>query len=52
MGRRTQAQLALLLIGLVVWGYGSRTNDNRLTLIGTVCFALAFVSRLFKPKSS
>jgi len=28
MPRRTVAQLALLTIGVIVWGYGSRIEDN------------------------
>jgi hypothetical protein len=47
---RTTAQVALLFVGLVVWGYGSRSGDGRLTLVGLGCFAVAFVLRLIKRK--
>lgn len=52
MGKRTVAQLALVLIGLIVWGYGSRTDDERLTLIGVIFFAAATALRFFKPKKT
>jgi len=48
MPRRTVAQLALLTIGVIVWGYGSRIEDNRLTWIGLGFFAAAFVLRVIK----
>jgi len=51
MGTRTLAQLALLLIGLIVWGYGARVGNERLTLIGVAFFAAAFVLRFFKKKA-
>jgi hypothetical protein len=51
MGTRTLAQLALLLIGLIVWGYGARVDSERLTLIGIAFFAAAFVLRFFKKKA-
>ncbi len=50
MERRTMAQIALVVMGLIVWGYGARVEDSRLTLIGLVFFAGAFVLRLFKKK--
>ncbi len=52
MSSRTLAQLALVLIGLIVWGYGARINDDRLTLIGVGCFAAAVVLRLMKNRWS
>ena len=48
MKRRTQAQLALLVIGVIVWGYGQRIDDNRLTWIGLAFFAAATLLRFFK----
>jgi hypothetical protein len=48
--RRTAAQLALLFVGLVVWGYGSRVNDNRLTLLGLGFFAAATALRFLKKR--
>jgi hypothetical protein len=48
MTHRTEIQLALLVIGLIVWGYGQRTDDSRLTWIGLGFFAAATVLRLLK----
>ena len=48
MTRRTEIQLALLVVGLVVWGYGQRVDDSRLRVAGIVVFAVATVLRLFK----
>lgn len=52
MGRRTIAQLALALMGLIVWGYGVRVDDSRLTLVGLIFFAAATALRLFKKKDA
>ena len=43
MPRRTVFQLALLTIGVIVWGYGPRIDDARLTWIGLGFFAAATV---------
>jgi len=51
MPSRTSGQLALLTVGVVVWGYGQRIDDNRLTWIGLAFFAAAVVLRLFKPRA-
>jgi hypothetical protein len=48
--RRTEIQLALALIGLIVWGYGARTHDKRLTFVGMLFLAAAVVLRFFKEK--
>jgi hypothetical protein len=48
--RRTEIQLALAAIGLVVWGYGARNDDRRLTWIGIGFFAAATILRFFKKK--
>ena len=45
-------QLALLTIGVIVWGYGSRIDDTRLTWIGLGFFAAALVLRFFKRSLS
>jgi hypothetical protein len=50
MRRRTEAQLALLLIGVIVWGYGQRVDDTRLTWIGLAFFAASTALRLLKRK--
>jgi hypothetical protein len=48
MPRRTVIQLALLTIGVIVWGYGQRVDDNRLTWIGLAFFAAAAAMRFLK----
>jgi hypothetical protein len=50
VARRTEIQLALLVIGLVTWGYGQRIDDGRLRAIGIVFFAAATVLRFFKKR--
>jgi len=48
MARRTPIQLALGAMGLIVWGYGARANDEVLTLVGIGFFAAAFLLRFWK----
>ena len=50
MTRRTEFQLALLFIGLVVWGYGQRIDNPLLGYIGIVFFAAATLLRFFKRR--
>lgn len=50
MQRRTEIQLALLVMGLIVWGYGQRTDDPALRWIGIAFFAVAAFLRFFKKK--
>ncbi len=50
MKRRTEAQLALLGIGVVVWGYGQRIDDERLRWIGIAFFAAAAAMRFLKRR--
>jgi hypothetical protein len=50
MKRRTELQLALLLMGLIVWGYGQRTDNSRLTWIGLGFFAGATILRFLKKR--
>ena len=50
VARRTEIQLALLVVGLVVWGYGQRIDDGRLTGVGIVFFAAATLLRLLKKR--
>ena len=52
MQPRSIAQLALLVIGVIVWGYGARVDDERLRWIGIGCFAIAFLLRLFKKRDA
>ena len=49
--RRTEAQLVLLLMGVIVWGYGQRVEDSRLTWIGVAFFAAATALRFLKRKT-
>ena len=46
--RRTEIQLLLAAMGLVVWGYGARNDDHRLEWIGIAFFAAATALRFFK----
>ena len=50
MKRRTELQLAVLLMGLIVWGYGQRTDNSRLTWIGLGFFAVSTILRFFKKR--
>ena len=50
MTRRTEVQLALLAIGVIVWGYGQRIEDSRLTYIGLAFFVAATVMRFIKRR--
>ena len=50
MPRRTVIQLALLVVGLVAWALGQRTEDQRFQYIGLGFFAAAFVLRFFKHR--
>lgn len=50
MRRRTEIQLALLAVGLVVWGYGQRIDDDRLRAVGIVFFAVATALRFLKKR--
>jgi len=50
MTHRTEIQLALLVMGLIVWGYGQRTDDSRLTWIGLAFFVAATILRFFKKR--
>ena len=52
MSKRTTIQLALLLIGLIVWGYGQRVDDPSLRLVGITFFALATMLRLFRKSGT
>ncbi len=48
LNRRTAIQIALLFIGIVVWGYGQRIDDSRLMLVGIGFFAAATIARFFR----
>ena len=51
MSRRTEVQLVLLVMGLIVWGYGQRVDDPRLRWIGIAFFAVAAALRFLKRAS-
>jgi hypothetical protein len=48
--RRTEIQLVLAAIGLVIWGYGARNDDRRLAWVGIGFFAVAAALRFFKKR--
>lgn len=50
MGRRTEIQLALLVAGVMVWGYGQRTETPWLQYTGLGFFAVATVLRFLKRR--
>jgi hypothetical protein len=50
MGRRTEIQVALLIAGILVWGYGQRTENAVLQYTGIAFFAVATLLRFFKKK--
>ena len=48
MGRRTEIQIALLIAGVLVWGYGQRTETRWLQFTGIAFFAAATALRFSK----
>ena len=46
----TVAQLALAVIGIVVWGYGTRTGDPRVGWAGIILLAAASLLRFVKRR--
>jgi hypothetical protein len=48
VSRRTTFQIAFLLIGLIVWGYGQQIDDARIRLIGIAFLAVATLLRFFR----
>ena len=52
MGKRTTIQLVLLVIGVIVWGYGQRIDDASLRLVGIALFALATMLRFFRQSGT
>ncbi len=47
----TTAQLALAVIGLVVWGYGTRLGDSRVGWAGIAMLVIASLLRFVKRRS-
>jgi hypothetical protein len=50
--RRTEIQVALVVMGLIVWGYGERHDDPTLRWIGIGLFAVATALRLLKRRTA
>jgi hypothetical protein len=48
VGRRTEIQIALLIAGVIVWGYGQRTDTQWLQWTGVGFFAVATALRFVK----
>lgn len=46
----TTAQVALAVIGLLVWGYGARIEDGRIGWVGIAMVAAASVLRFAKRR--
>ena len=49
--RRTEIQIVLLVVGIIVWGYGQRTDNGTLGYVGIGLFAAATLLRLFKRRA-
>jgi hypothetical protein len=52
VSRRTTFQLAFLIMGLIIWGYGQRVDDPTVRLVGIAFFAVAFVLRFFRSSET
>jgi hypothetical protein len=52
MGRRTIFQVAFLLMGLVIWGYGQKIDDPTVRIIGIAFFAVATMLRFFRTSDT
>ena len=52
LDRKTTFQLAFLLMGLIIWGYGQRIDDPTVRLVGIAFFAVAFVLRFFRSSET
>ena len=50
MTRVTQLRLAAALIGVIIWAYAYRADDNRLRWIGIAFLALALLFRFAEPR--
>ena len=45
-----QLRLALALIGIIIWGYGTRVDSVRLQWVGIGVLVVAFVARFLGPR--
>ena len=52
MSRKTTFQLAFLVMGLIIWGYGQRVEDATVRLVGIAFFAVAFILRFFRSSET
>ena len=52
MSRKTTFQLAFLIMGLIIWGYGQRVDDPTVRLVGIAFFAVAFMLRFFRSSET
>ena len=52
MSRRTTAQVALLIVGMILFGYGVAVDDERLRLMSFGFFIPAFVLRFFRASDT
>jgi hypothetical protein len=52
LDRRSTFQLAFLIMGLIIWGYGQRIDDPTVRLVGIAFFAVSFVLRFFRSSDT
>jgi hypothetical protein len=54
MSRLVQAKLALVVMGLTIWGWGYRVDDSFLRIVGIVVLLIAFLLRFFgrRPRAA
>lgn len=45
-------RVALLAVGIIVWGYGVNTDNERIRWIGIAVLASSLVLRFFRPRPS
>jgi hypothetical protein len=47
---RTEIQIVLIIVGMIIWGYGQRSENTVLQYTGLAFFAGATALRFFKKK--
>lgn len=52
LGRRTIFQIAFLIMGLIIWGYGQKVDDPTVRLVGIAFFAVATMLRFFRSSDT
>lgn len=50
MTRTILARVALMVMGILVWGYGVRADDTQLRMIGIGLLAASLILRFFRPR--